>query len=54
MYIICANNNIVFVNIKKFLNNEELHSYIWKLKYNIEFAKKEQDILGYINGKKYV
>ena len=54
MYVICANNKIVYIDITNFLNNKDLHSYIWKLKYNIEFAKKEQDILGYINGKKYV
>ena len=45
MYVIDAANNIVFVDLSKFKNEYELHTYIWKLKYNIEFAKQEQNLL---------
>ena len=51
MYVISASNKIVYIDIAKFLNDVELHSYIWKIKYNVEFAKQEQKILEYVQGK---
>lgn len=48
MYIINDMGKIITIDISKVLNDEELYSYIWKVKYNIEFAKKKQNIIGYV------
>ena len=48
MYVISAAGTIVFVNTESFLNDKELHSFIWKLKHDIEFAKQDQYILEYV------
>ena len=44
MYVISAIGKIIFIDVKKFRNDEEFHSYIWKIMYNIEFAKRMQNI----------
>ena len=48
MYVQTATGSIVHVNISKFINDEELHSFIWKLKYDITFTKNEDFMKKYV------
>ena len=48
MYVISANDDIVFIDVTKFHNDVELHSFIWKVKYDVEFSKKEDFIKKFV------
>ncbi len=51
MYIINAMGKIITIDISKVMNDEELYSLIWKIKYNTQFSKKKQNIIGYVTKK---
>ena len=48
MYVQTASGDIIEIDITKFTNDKELHSFIWKVKYNIEFTYSEDFIKKYV------
>ena len=46
--------NIVFLDENKFGSEREFYIELWKIKYNIDIAKKSnmEDILDYVDGEK--
>ena len=54
MYLRNHKGKIVFIDEKKYNSERKLYIEIWKIKYNIDIAKKSslQDILDYIDGEK--
>ena len=43
-----ASGTIINIDITKFTSDTELHSFIWNVKYNIEFTEKEDFIKKYV------
>ena len=48
MYIQTASGTIINIDITKFTNDTELHTFIWNVKYNIEFVESEDFIKKYV------
>ena len=42
MYIQAYDGTIIKIDITKFNSDKELHSFIWKTKYNIEFIHTDE------------
>ena len=54
MYIRNYKGIIVFLDENKFSSEREFYIELWKIKYNVDIAKKDdiEDILDYVNGEK--
>ena len=56
MYVMNYKGEIVYFDMSKFSNDEEMYINLWKLLYNINIPKNDknfaEDILDYINGDK--
>ena len=54
MYLRNYKGKIVFLDEKKYNNERDFYIAVWKIKYNINIAKKHSidDILDYIDGEK--
>ena len=54
MWIRNYKGKLVFLDENKFSSEKEFYIELWKLKYNIDIAKKSdmEDILDYIDGEK--
>ena len=54
MYLRNYKGKIVFIDEKKYKNERDFYIYVWKIKYNINIAKKTSinNILKYIDGEK--
>ncbi len=56
MYVMNYKGEIVYFDMSKFSNDEEMYINLWKLLYNINIPKNDknfaEDILDYINGEK--
>ncbi len=55
MYLRNNKGKLVLIDEKKYTNEKELYILIWKIKYNIDIAKKTEifkNILEYVNGDK--
>jgi hypothetical protein len=56
MYVMNYKGEIVYFDMSKFSNDEEMYVNLWKLLYNIDIPKTDKnfadDILDYINGDK--
>ena len=48
MFIETATGSIISIDITKFTNDVELHTFIWNVKYNIEFVESEDFIKKYV------
>lgn len=48
MYIETAHGDIIHIDISKFTNDVDLHTFIWKAKYDIEFTQSEDFIKKYV------
>ena len=56
MYIMSYEGEIVFFDLSKFNQDEEMYISLWKILYNIEIPKNDKDFLNsiveYVNGEK--
>lgn len=56
MYVMNYKGEIVYFDMSKFSNDEEMYINLWKLLYNINIPKNDKnfagDILDYVNGEK--
>lgn len=56
MYVMNYKGEIVYFDMSKFSNDEEMYINLWKLLYNINIPKNDknfaEDILDYVNGEK--
>jgi hypothetical protein len=56
MYVMNYKGEIVYFDMSKFNNDEEMYTHLWKIVYNIDIPKNDKnfldDILGYVNGDK--
>ena len=54
MYLRNYKGKIVLIDEKKYSNERDFYIDVWKIKYNINIAKKTSinDILNYIDGEK--
>lgn len=54
MYLRNYKGKIVLIDEKKYCNERDFYIDVWKIKYNINIAKKTNinDILNYIDGEK--
>ncbi len=56
MYIMTYLGDIVFFDMSKFNNDEEMYETLWKLLYNVDIPKEDkdflEDIVEYVNGDK--
>ena len=56
MYIMTYLGDIVFFDMSKFNNDEEMYTTLWKLLYNVDIPKEDkdflEDIVEYVNGDK--
>lgn len=54
MYIRTYKGHLVFLDENKFSSEREFYIELWKIKYNIDIAKKRdiEDILDYVDGEK--
>tara|TARA_X000000368_G_scaffold373966_1_gene325319 strand:+ start:1423 stop:1596 length:174 start_codon:yes stop_codon:yes gene_type:complete len=54
MYLRNYKGKIVLIDEKKYSNERDFYIDVWKIKYNINIAKKTNinDILNYIDGEK--
>lgn len=52
MHIRNFKGKIVYINEKNYSSERDLYIYIWKVKYNINIAKKHNltSLINYING----
>ena len=48
MYVISACDDIIYIDTSRFTNDKDLHSFIWKVKYDIEFVQQEDFIKKYV------
>tara|TARA_Y100000816_G_C26047698_1_gene549126 strand:- start:355 stop:528 length:174 start_codon:yes stop_codon:yes gene_type:complete len=54
MYLRNYKGKLIFLDVKKYSNDRDLYIAIWKIKYNIDIAKanENKNILDYVNGEK--
>ena len=48
MYIITANGDIAYIDISKFTNDVDLHSFLWRVQFDVEFSKQVDFIQKYV------
>ena len=55
MYLRNYKGKIVFIDEKKYKNERDFYIYVWKIKYNIDIAKKTSldNIFDYVDGKNF-
>ena len=56
MYIMKHTGEVIYFDMSKFNNDEEMYRHLWKLMYDIDIPKNDKDflecIVDYVNGEK--